>query len=359
MGKFFLAAASLLWLATAAIQTGPSRKDPGMLFGHLLQKASREIQESAGKRPFKLRNMNDSLEKTAQAVRLMALSGRRDSPDEAGKHRAMRISAAQLLQDARRDYAENSFAILLQAVLSNADGDTPQAGGPTPPDRSRGFDASSLRGGKDSHARNADGVASLPSSQANKLFQEYLLASRTYREFDRQFLKWVDFHMLRRFSYDLLKARGVKFDGREKDIRVVIPYSEFIRFLMHPEPEDRLMCLFFAATILGGAVLLVLASLRGMDFMRFPGSSLAVLYTAIWLGYGCWIFDLAFGLPFHFDRKVTAAVFLLGGILLSAVEAYVHFGEIRFLEPGYKRCRHCGRVIVSLSLECFHCHRPV
>ena len=93
--------------------------------------------------------------------------------------------------------------------------------------------------------------------------------------------------------------------------------------------------------------------------MRFPGSSLAVLYTAVWSGYGCWIFDLAFGLPFHFDRKVTAAVFLTGGILLSAVEAYVYFKEIRSLAPGYKRCPHCGEVIVSLSLECFHCRKPV
>ncbi len=322
MGKWITILIGIGLLARANVDTAPKPQNPGAVFNRILVAASGGIQEAASRRSFKLKPMNDSLEKTALAVRSMSgLFRRANQGKTAGEIPGSEAHARQLLDEARQAYPENSFAILLQAILSNAAGNM---------------------------------------IQANQFFEEYLQKSKTHCEFDRAFIKWGEFHTLRRIVYELLRSRGVKFEGREKEIQAVVPYAEFIRFLTHPASEDRVMNLFFITVTLGGAVLLVFASLARMDFIRFPGFSLLVFYMAAWLAYGCWIVDLAFGLPFHLRRVETNFFFLGGGLFLAAWEGYLYWKELHGpLAPGYKRCPHCREVIVSLSVECFNCRKPV
>ncbi len=325
---------SLFVLATGSITTPQDKADSSERFGAIITAAAIKLQESASRRPFKIKAMNDSLEKTAGALRLLA--SRRQVPAQpldmltrgpltpaAFSMNSVKTEKEimQLLEEARGIYPENSFAVLIQAVTRNAAGDT---------------------------------------ASANRYFEEYLLGSRTYADFDREFLKWNEFHTLRRYAYELLRTRGVNFKEREKEIRVRVPYEQLLRYVTHPEPQDRILNLFFVAVIFGGGVLLVLASLAGMEFYRSLGFSLLALYWSVWLAYGCWIYDLAFGLPWGWNRYTTAAVFLALGIAAGLGEMLASWREARRpLAEGYKRCPHCKEIIVSLSVECFRCKKKL
>ncbi|MCM8775522.1 MAG: hypothetical protein NC930_04130 [Candidatus Omnitrophica bacterium] len=283
--------------------------DYGEGFGHIVTRASIRLQDEAAKRPFKLKFMNDSLEKTAQAARLMASGG--SFPE-----------ILALLDEASTDYRENSFAILLQAVLLNAHGD---------------------------------------QAKANRLYEEFLKRSRTFSSFDEVFLKWGEFHFLRRIVYEILVSRGVSFQGREKEIQVRIPYEKLILYALKPGTWDFVMNICFIFIIVFGAVGLVLAALRGADFSDLVFGGLLGIYLGVWISYFTWLYDLAFGLMWGWSRFYAVPVFL-GSILilyLAAVIKKIWTERLRPLETGYTRCPHCHGVIVQLLIECPLCRQKI
>ncbi len=326
-----------LWvLATASIQTGQEVPDDNARFGQIITQTAAKLQESAARRPFKIKVMNDSLEKIAEALRLMAQTQRGgDKPrsftplrGDAGvpgfplsASEGPREKILRLLREARAVYPENSFAILIQAVFYNAAGDT---------------------------------------ASANRFFEEYLLKSRTYSDFEKEFIKWNDYHTLRRLAYELLRVRGINFTGREKEIQVRTPYEQLMQYALHPAAKDRSLNLFFLVFILGGALCLMFGAASGMVFYRHLGFSLLVMYLAVWLAYACWIYDLAIGLPGGLNRNGTTLFFFFTGILISLSELISSWREMhRPLAPGFKRCPHCQEIIVTLAVECFRCKKPV
>jgi hypothetical protein len=300
---------SLFIFATANIQMGAEPPDYGRKFGEIIEKAAMRLQTVAEKRPLKLSQWNDSLEKMAQAVFLMASKG---DPEK--------ITA--LLEAARKSHPENSFAILLQAILQNVRGD---------------------------------------QQKANKTFEEFLLKSRKYTELEETFLHWGEFHMLRRTVFEVLRAQKISFKGREAEIQAYIPYEQFFKYVMDPRREDWVMNVALVILILGGGVLLVIASLTGVDLSVPPGSSLLTMYVMIWIAYAVWIFDLAFGLPFGLSRTAVVPLFLvIVSLLILTMDLMAYLNDRRRpLEEGYCRCPHCSGIIVALSTECIHCRKKI
>ncbi len=300
---------SLFIFATANIQMGAEPPDYGRAFGAIIEKAAARLQTVAEKRPLKLSQWNDSLKKTAQAVFLMASRG---DPEK----------IAALLEAARSRHPGNSFAILLQAISQNGRGD---------------------------------------QAQANKTFEEFLLKSRKYTEFEETFLHWGEFHMLRRTVFEVLRSRKIYFKGREEEIQAYIPYEQFFKYVMDPRRDDWVMNVALVILILGGGVLLVTASLTGVDLSAPPGSSLLTMYVMIWIAYSVWIFDLAFGLPFGLSRTTVVPLFLVIIVLsILTLDLLAYLSDLaRPMEEGYRRCPHCKGIIVTLATECIHCRKKV
>ncbi|MBI3313459.1 MAG: hypothetical protein HYZ83_04440 [Candidatus Omnitrophica bacterium] len=305
---FFFLLLFPLWMGVVQIETAPSY-DFGEEFGKIITQASIKLQQVAPKRSFKLKAYNDSLEKTAKAALGMAS---REKPEVIGA----------LLDEALKDYDKNSFAILLKAILASARQD---------------------------------------EQGATRLYEEFLLKSRTFSEFEQAFLKWGEFHFLRRVAYGILSSRGISFAGREQQIRVRTPYEQLAFYGLRPGGWDRFMNIAFLVIILGGAVALVFWALAGAQFWEtIPGGILG-LYVAVWVSYGTWIFDLAFGLPWGWSRFVVVPVFLgsMLFIFLASVTREIWEERLRPLEQGYKRCPYCRAVIEELLIECSVCRRKI
>lgn len=297
-----------LWLGVAQIETNENY-DYGEEFGKIITRASIRLQEVAPKRPLKLKALNDSLDKTAKAALGMAT-----------KERPEVIEG--FLDEAVKTYEQNSFAVLLQAILAGSQQD---------------------------------------EQKANQLYEGSLLKSRTFSEFEQLFLKWGEFHFLRRTVYGILISRGISFAGREKEIRVRTPYEQLILYGTKPGGWDRFMNIAFLVIILGGAVGLVFWALAGARFWELVPGGVLGFYVAVWVSYGTWIFDLAFGLPWGWSRFAVVPLFLVSVtvLFLAAAGRHLWAERLRPLEMGYRRCPHCHTVIEALLIECPFCRRKI
>ncbi|MSR78012.1 MAG: hypothetical protein EXS63_07305 [Candidatus Omnitrophica bacterium] len=114
------------------------------------------LQVSSGK-DFKLKAMNDSLEKTGKAAKSLLLQG------------ADLEEAVQMAKEAQWDYSENSFAMLVEALALD------QQGRP----------------------------------EAVQSFQDYLEQSEHHNRFETQFLNSVNFHEMRRGVMAYLESQGI------------------------------------------------------------------------------------------------------------------------------------------------------
>lgn len=298
-----------LILANADIYLAGEQKDYADTFGRILVSAGIRLQEAAQKRPLRLKHLNDSLSATAEAARGMA-SKRWPSEVE------------EILRRARQSYDGNSFALLLMAVLRDSEGDT---------------------------------------AHANRLFEDFLMQSRTFTDFEKTFLTWDEFHKLRRIVFELLSSRGVEFSGREEQIQVQIPFESLMQYVRDPSREDRFWNLFFIGTIFLGIFLIFGAALMGVDLSSFGARSFIYFYAVTWLCYVLWFLDLAIGLPWGMHRSwVVPALLSVTVILRMAQGSYGYWR--RKTEPmveGYRRCPGCGAVIEKLRLECPKCRKEV
>jgi|GEM_PF-2432038 len=299
---------SFLLLGAGNIEIGEKQPDPSEVFSSVLVKTGRRLQEVAKKRPLRVRAMNDSLAETAVAMKGMA-SGAQEGDIEASLDRAIKA------------YRENSFPYVLRGIIMDSRGNT---------------------------------------AAANRAFEEFLLRSRAYTEFEKTFIGGDDFYKLRRVVYDLLVARGVDFKGRESQIRVRVPFDALLKYMMDPAPGDRVLNLGFIFILTGGT-LFFLWGLRGADFSGYWLSTLLALYLASWCAYGCWIVDLAFGLPWGLNRFQTSA-FLMGSVLAVRILAGLYQLWLFWLSPlpeGYRRCRKCRAVLPEVLLECPACGKRI
>jgi hypothetical protein len=286
------------------VEAGAERYNEAML--RVFQKAHAQLEQTAPKRPFKLTAMNDSLAATYQATRVMIASQDAEA-------------IFKLLKKAQERYAANSFSILLEAMVFEVEG---------------------------------------KRDQANQYFEKFLLESRTYTPFDEKILKRYDFYLLRRSIYNLLEARGVTFEGRESEIQNQPSFEALVKYLLEPQKEDTTANLLLLALIFGGGVFLAYAAVTGAALDGHFTSTLPLLYVFIWIAYGFWITDLAFGLPFGWTRR-GALIFFLGGGLTFNLAAGFWFDwkeKTRPLGNGMTRCPCCKFVIVSLLVECPKCH---
>ena len=300
---------SFLFLATGLIDIGSQEADFDETLLRILHQAGKRLERVAERRPFRIAGMNDSLAKMSLA--LHAMTATRDS-----------ATILQWLEKAKKDYADNYFAVLLEAMVFDAQKDT---------------------------------------QKANALFEQFLTNSRTYNDFYARFLDWPEFHRLRRMVYELLKSRGVTFEGREKEIQVVVPFEEFIKYISHPGTQDFAMSVIFVVLLIGGVVLFVFAGLSGFVFIGPFSSLLPFLYLTVWLGYAVWLTDLAVGLPFEWSRHTAVPVLFGTSLVFFFISGAAEWWSKRNppLEEGYRRCPHCKAVILQLSVKCSDCGREI
>ncbi len=300
---------SFLILATGLIDIGSQEADFDEALFRILHQAGKRLERAAEQRPFKIAGMNDSLAATLRALHAMTTT--RDSS-----------TILQELEQAEKAYRDNYFAVLLEAMVFDAEKNT---------------------------------------QKANALFEQFLVKSRTYNDFYARFLDWPEFHRLRRIVYELLQSRGVTFEGREKEIQVVIPFEEFMKYLVDPKGQDFVMSVTFVVLLVGGAVLFVLAGFSSFVFIGPFTSNLPLLYLIVWLAYAVWMIDLAVGLPFQWSRHAVVPILLGTGLVLSLVSGLAEWWNQKNipLEEGYRRCPHCKAVILQLSVQCSDCGRGI
>lgn len=298
---------SLSLLLTANIQMGSESADYGEIFGSIVAKTGMRLQEAAAKRPLKLKAMNDSLTDLANASRLMASRG--DSGE-----------ILKFLENSRRHQSANSFSWLLEGIWLNA------------------------------HGQN---------SEANAAWEKFLVSSRVYSELDKAFIQWDEFHKLRRIAYEMLRSRGVSFEGREKDIQVRVPFTALAKYIRDPASEDRVMNIVFIAVLFGGLFLFAGVLLTGQSLQSPLFRQLTALYGVFWFCYGIWFLDLFLELPFGWSRFQLVPGIAGGSLVFVLGQNFLTFmnRRRRVIEDGYKVCPFCSAVITRLHLECPECRR--
>ncbi len=285
-------------------QTSPEQNRS---WGELLKKTVTHIEQMAPKRPFKLKALNDSLDKTARAIKVMNTS--KDYP-----------AVLALLAAARRDYSENDFALLLEGVVAGS------------------MNQKTLE---------------------IKRFEEFLYASKTYTSFDKTFLTFAEFQQLRKTIQNFLTAQGTSFRGKEKAIELRLPMHAFVQYLVNPGPRDALYAGVFLFSIIAGALLLLFAHFWGVDFSRLLPRALILLYLNIWLAYAVWLVDLVAGLPWGLNRFTAIPYsFLFSFFTFLFMEGLLYYREQkRPLPEGYRRCQYCKKIIPQIAVECPECRR--
>lgn len=300
---------SLSLLLTANIQMGSEAPDYGEMFGRIITQTGMRLQQVAARRPLKLKSMNDALNDLAAASRLMASRG------EQGQ-------ILEFLELSRRHQPDNSFSWLLEGIWSNAHGQ---------------------------------------SAQADAAWERFLVLSRAYSELDKSFISWDDFHLLRKIVYELLRARGVSFQGRESDIQVRIPFSSLAQYIQHPAGGDRLLSMMFVGVLFGGLFVFAGALLAGISFQTPFLRQLMTFYGIFWFAYGLWFLDLVLELPFGWSRFQLVPGILGVSFFYAALQNLLRVIKHRRLSiaEGYEVCPHCKAVIPKLHLECPECRRSL
>lgn len=301
---------SFLLIANVALRF-PGTEPMGKKVSGIINKAASRLYEKneTNNYPFLSKAQNDSLARMSLAVRKLL----------AQENQAV---VSSLAQEARMIDPKNHFSFVLEAVVAESQGNR---------------------------------------KEANEFLEQFLLESRKFGKFEETFLKWGEFHQLRHSIYVLLKSRGVSFKGKEKQLHLWVSYVTFFRYLLQPDRKDRLIHLFFMVTSLAGGVLLLMAFLRGRDFSQPYFGMLLMMYMAFLTAFGLWMFDIAFGLPFGWNRFVAVPIFLLLSVIAPAATEVVLYIKDKHapLEPGYVRCPHCQAVIVALSVECSVCRKKI
>lgn len=297
-----------VFLTTANIQVGSETPDVGETFGRIITQTGMRLQETAPRRPLKLKSMNDALEDLALAMRLMA-------------SRASSGDIRKNLAEVRNHYPESGFAWLLEGVWLNAHGDT------------------------------------LGACEA---WEQFLLRSRTYTELDKAFIGWDDFHKLRRIVYELLLTRGVSFEGREKEIQVRVPFAQLAGYLRNPGAEDRWMSILFLSVLVGGFFFFAGLFLTGYPLSLVFLQPLKMLYGVFWFAYAVWVIDLALGLPLGWTRFKMIPLILGAGMMAALFQTVSGLRNRRVvLEDGCRRCPGCKGIVTRLHLECPECRKPL
>lgn len=300
-----------VYLASLLLISGAEAYPPdyGRPFEMQIQKALVGLNQSGGGRVLKLKGMNDSLEKSGR-VAGMFLNWQVADP------------VFLLLESAERDYPENFFTLFLRALIFDLRGD---------------------------------------SRNANRFFEEFLLKSHTYTDFEKAFIRQNDFKDLRREVESLLIGRGISLRGQENRIRDRVPMQGLESYRRHPSSWDQSLNIAFLVVIFGGGVGLLLMAFGGAEFWRPGLRSILGIYFAVWIAYGIWLLDLAIGLPYAVSRLKVIPVFLGTTAVILVVRELIEFlqEKARPLEEGMKRCPHCKAVIVRLATECFYCKGKV
>lgn len=149
-------------------------------FTETLHSTYESLQRVAGARRFRLKPMNDSLQIMAQAV-LETAAG---SPPQ--------IISKQLKQ-ARDIYSDNKFAYLLSALHEERQGNY---------------------------------------EQANKDYEEFLIRSHEYTEFEKAFISPSKMEFLRRVTLGILTQRGIEVDLSRKIGREVRQIGFFVKLFI-------------------------------------------------------------------------------------------------------------------------------
>jgi len=318
------------------IPTGLAKGDQDTALAPIIKEVSAKLGKNAARRTFRFKGMNDSLQFTSDALKLLRQPESQkavpmsvwssNSPltailPSAGLTEPQK-KVLNLLAKARAAYPKNSFALAVKADVLKAAGET---------------------------------------IQSRDTWEEYLSQSQDYSSFDREILSRSQFDSLRRYAEKFLRSQGLDFNEVEHQRLLLLPWYERIcHFVIHPASGDQVLNQIFIGAILLGAFLFVVCSATGVEVYRSLGISLAVLYAAVWLSYGCWIYDRAYGLPWGVDRIKMVAAILGIACVMSFYEIWTawRYANPR-LEEGYRRCPHCKQIIVQLSVECEHCRKKI
>lgn len=280
----------------------PGEKD----FREELSLVARKAAALGQKRFSKIRNINDSYQLTAKAIKFLSEQGNK-------------AAAIPLLREASEEYDGNRMAYLLLGWIFERAGDRSGAA------RSYGdFYRYSL--------------TTVP-------FEKDLIGPSSLRVFcgyvEKRFREWRLPPPKARVGLDLQMARSAAILERS-------PAGRWINLILP-----------ILVAVSSGLVLLVqIRHFRVPGAVSYFGISFYLLLVA---GYMLWAAHFFLGLPFFVSLETENALFFGGGTaLIALVYAANHFLDSR---PGSKdadskTCPHCRAFILRISTECPVCKRP-
>ena len=307
----------MLLLMTAVPYTGvcgepeirikpPGVSDAGQkAFRNELSLVARRSVELGRKRFSKIKNINDSYQLTAKAIR--ALSERGDV-----------VSAIPLLREASEKYDGNRMAYLLLGAVFERMGE-----------------------------RNAAAHAYADFYRISLTlvpFEKELIGPSSLRIFcgyvEKRFSEWGLTLPTPRVGFELQRVRSVIMLERSR-------VGQWINLIL-------------PVLVLVGLVLILLARLGPIALPAAVVYFSVSFYLLLVLGYLLWAAHFFMGLPFLISLETEYALFFGGGTVLIGLL----YAANRFLDPrrepkteDSKICPHCHALILRVALECPICKR--
>lgn len=284
----------------------PGASDPGQrAFRNELSLVARRSAELGKKRFSKIKNINDSYQLTAAAIRVLS-------------ERGEAAAAIPLLREASEKYDGNRMAFLLLGAVFEKMGNRSDA----------------ARAYADFYRISLTMVP----------FEKELIGPSSLRTFcgyvEKRFSEWGLTLPEPRVGFELQRVRSVVMLERSRAgqwINLILPVM-----------------------VLVGLVLMLLARLGHVALPAGVAYFSVSFYLLLVLGYLLWVAHFFLGLPFLISLETEYALFFgAGAVSICSLYAANRFFDRR-REPrteDSKICPHCRAIILRMALECPLCKR--
>jgi len=298
----------IVFFPIAQLHPGWDEPNPKRVIGEITKITAEVIAHKAPRRPYQLAYMNDSLIHLSNAL-TDALQGK--SVDQV-------LSEAKLARD---EFDDNYFTYLVEALLYERDG----------------YD-----------------------TEATQAFEIFLKSSQRYTAFEKMFITYEQYTYLRLAISQLLKSRGIHFEGREEEVAHKIERKGLTEFLIDPSRFDQLMKYMFPIVLLAGFVFFFYTKLSGSTMPDLIVDAVLFVYLFCWIAYGTWWVGLNFGLPFGWSRFYVVPTLLLFPLgVIGLLKALSFFTKSQEMPSGMRKCPHCGAEVTRLETVCSECNKLI
>ena len=276
-------------------------------FSNELSLSARKAVELARTRFSKIKNINDSYQRTSEAILLLAERG-----DVRG--------AIPLLREASEKFDGNRLAYLLLGAAYEKAGNREEAARAF-----TGFYTNSL---------------TLMPEESELITPNGLRVFRSYVE---------------------ARLAAWKMPVPEAKIGLILRRARSL-VMLDGSPDAQRIHLLLTMGLLAGTLLFFLLRLNGIEFPHAVSYFLGSFYFLIILAYVFWAAHLFAGLPFFISPGIEYKLFLIWGTVLIAVfyAVFFHLGRNKKEKiEGARYCPYCSGVALNLATECPKCKRRI